>query len=322
MQPPPTRPLNSSPLQPARPGGLPAGGVRPLGSSPSALAPSTRPLGQTFPQSRPLGQPPQQRPQSQARPQPPGSPQKTGAVEAPVETVGAALSRKYGIEPLPESVVQLTKLVARREACAEEIAKVVQKDPAIARRLLQFANPKAMSEAEYAITEVGDALMRTGMSPVILLAMVDPLIRAVIKAFEMTKTHLTHEPLTRWYPFPSAHALGIVGFSGSATGVVHIRIESPIAHRLAAAIIDVDPKDLTDPAEIDDVIGELVNIVAGNLKSNLCDAGIPCTLTPPKVEHAPDCRMITIPGGVSERLGFLAPDFQILVDVSVNPWAE
>jgi chemotaxis protein CheX len=277
-------------------------------------------LGQTPPQSRQLGQPLPQPQRQPVKPQPGGTPAKPGTPAAP-ESTGAMLSRKYGIEPLPESVVQLTRLVARREACAEEIAKIVQRDPAISRRLLQFANPKAMNEAEFVITEVGDALMRTGMSPVILLAMVDPLIRAVIKAFEMTKTHLVHEPLTHWHPFQGAHALGIVGFSGNATGVVHIRLESAVAHRLAAAIIDVDPKELTDPAEIDDVIGELVNIVAGNLKSNLCDAGIPCTLTPPKVERAVDCRIITIPGGVSERLGFLGPDFQVLVDVSVNPWS-
>lgn len=326
MQPPAQRPPSPPTPQPARPATVPLGGSRPLGA-PVAPRPATplgaRPLGQTPPQSRSLGQPPPQQQRPQAKPQPAGTPQKPGTPAGPVapESTGAMLSRKYGIEPLPESVVQLTRLVARREACAEEIAKIVQRDPAISRRLLQFANPKAMNEAEFVITEVGDALMRTGMSPVILLAMVDPLIRAVIKAFEMTKTHLVHEPLTHWHPFQSAHALGIVGFSGNATGVVHIRIESAVAHRLAATIIDVDPKDLTDPAEIDDVIGELVNIVAGNLKSNLCDAGIPCTLTPPKVERAPDCRMITIPGGVSERLGFLGPDFQVLVDVSVNPWS-
>lgn len=298
MQQPAPRPLfPTQPLAP-RPASTPLGGT-PLGAS--------RPL---VPGAPAPGAP---RPGAQPVPQKPGAP-------APNST--SEITKRFGLEPLPESVVQLTRLVARREACADEIAKVVSKDPAISKRLLRFANPKAADESDYVITEVGSALMRTGMSPVILLAMLDPLIRAVIKAFEMGQTQLKHEPLIHWHPFKGTHLLGIVGFSGNATGVVHIRIEPGVAQRLAAAIIGVEPSDLQDPAEVDDVIGELVNIVAGNLKSNLCDAGIPCTLTPPQVERAADCKIITIPGGVSERLGFLAPDYQILVDVSVNPWTE
>jgi chemotaxis protein CheX len=230
--------------------------------------------------------------------------------------------KRYNLEPLPESVVQLTRLVARQDASAEEIAEVVVKDKAITARLLRYANPRADSEQDYGITTVEDALMRTGMAPVILLAMLDPLTRAVIKAFDMFHAHLTPAGLVKLPPFTGEHLLGRVEFSGKATGVVHIRLTPPSALRLAAAIIGAKPEELTNPDEINDVIGELVNIVAGNLKSNLCDAGITCKITAPQVSRTSDFQKITVPGGVSERLGFSAADLQAFVDVSVNPWSE
>src|SRR5258708_5175458 len=88
-------------------------------------------------------------------------------------------TKRYGLEPVPESVIHLTKLVAQQDADIEEIGKLIVKDPRITARLLRFANPRAESQHDYDITTVDEALMRTGMAPVILLAMLDPLTRAV-----------------------------------------------------------------------------------------------------------------------------------------------
>jgi CheY-specific phosphatase CheX len=70
------------------------------------------------------------------------------------------------------------------------------------------------------------------------------------------------------------------------------------------------------------VIGELVNMIGGNLKSNLCDAGISTKLSAPHVSRTKDFRRQTGAGGVSERLGFASPTLQTFVDASVNPWQE
>ena len=129
-------------------------------------------------------------------------------------------------------------------------------------------------------------------------------------------------PLEKLRAFTGEHVLGAVEFSGKATGLVHVRLTAPAAQRLAATIIGVDPGQLTDAGEIDDVIGELVNIVVGNLQSNLCDAGMDCKLTVPKVSRTSDFEEARVSGGVSERLGFESADLQAIVDVSVNPWGE
>ncbi|MEN9575235.1 MAG: Chemotaxis phosphatase CheX [Verrucomicrobiota bacterium] len=75
-------------------------------------------------------------------------------------------------------------------------------------------------------------------------------------------------------------------------------------------------------AMIDDVIGELSNMVVGNFKSNLCDAGLNCKLSPPAISRTSDFSLRTAPGNLAERIGFHDPSFQLFVDLNVNPWCD
>src|ERR1035438_7135864 len=93
------------------------------------------------------------------------------------------LSRRYGFAPKPESASRLTQLVSRQDSDLDEIAKVIDKDPVLRKRLLRVANPDAENEIEYAVETVEDALMRTGMGCVLVLAMGTPLALALTKTF-------------------------------------------------------------------------------------------------------------------------------------------
>jgi chemotaxis protein CheX len=242
--------------------------------------------------------------------------------QPPIVSKTDDVTNRYGLEPMPESVQHLTRIVARQEADIEEIGKLIAKDKAITARLLRFANPLTTSEEDYGITSVEEALMRTGLAPVILLAMLEPLSRAVHKAFGMFHTPIAAVGVKDLKELAAEHVLGGVEFSGSGSGMVQVRLPPTAARLVASAIIGVSPQDLTNVAEIDDVIGELVNMIGGNLKSNLCDAGITCKLSAPIVCRTSDCRKRTVSGGVSERLGFSAGNLQVYVDVSVNPWRD
>ena len=94
------------------------------------------------------------------------------------------MARRYGFAPKLESASRLTQLVARQDSDLDEIAKVIDKDPALRARLLRVANPDAENEAEYAVETVEDALMRNGIGCVLVLAMGTPLALALIKTFQ------------------------------------------------------------------------------------------------------------------------------------------
>jgi chemotaxis protein CheX len=77
---------------------------------------------------------------------------------------------------------------------------------------------------------------------------------------------------------------GSVGFGGdSVNGIVYLHLSAPMAVRVATAMLGLAPEDAPSEAEVNDVIGEVTNMLAGGLKSALCDAGAPCALCTPAI---------------------------------------
>ena len=233
------------------------------------------------------------------------------------------LSRRYGFAPKPESASRLTQLVTRQDSDLDEIAKVINKDPALLKRLLRVANPDAENEAEYVIETAEDALLRNGMGCVLVLAMSTPLALALIKSFQ-TMLALRLEDVNHYAadPLEGEHLLGTIGFSGKVDGRVYLRMSLASARAVAAGILGVGPNEVIDTGEVKDAAGELLNIMTGNFKSNLCDAGLECRLQPPEVKLSSDFQTPTMPGGGLERMAFKAGKIQLFVDVTANPWNE
>lgn len=231
------------------------------------------------------------------------------------------LARKYGLEPIPESVQQLTQLVSRQDADIENVARVIAKDPTLTKRLLRAANPMAASEADYEVETVDEALMRNGLGCAFVLAMGTPLAYALVKTFKtMLDLQLESIRPAEAPPLEGEHVLGTIGFSGRAAGTVHLRLSLDSARAIATHILGSAPDEKIGPGEINDTIGELLNIMTGNFKSNLCDAGLDCRLQPPIVKQTGDCSTSKLTGASLERMSFRAKSISLSVDLQVNPW--
>ena len=232
------------------------------------------------------------------------------------------LEKRYGLEAIPESVRRLGQLVSRPDASAEAVARLVSADPGFTARLLRAANPRATSEEHYTCTTVEDALQRTGMGIVLLVAMHDPLLAAVQKTFfTMLGIEMKMHPAAD-LPVPGEHVLCEIAFAGKANGSAALRLTGPSARHAAARVLGLTPAELEDPAVVDDVIGELSNMVVGNFKSNLCDAGLSCTLSPPTITRTSEFELRSVAGSLGQRIGLRAPDLDLFVDLNVNPWGE
>ncbi|HEU5397043.1 MAG TPA: chemotaxis protein CheX, partial [Verrucomicrobiae bacterium] len=213
------------------------------------------------------------------------------------------LSRRYGFAPKPESASRLTQLVARQDSDLDEIARVIDRDDALRKRLLRVANPDAENEAEYAVETVEEALLRQGLGCALVLAMSTPLAQALVKSFQ-TMLSLKLEDIDRYAaePLDGEHWLCEIGFSGKVVGQVNLRMSLAAAKAIAAGILGLPPAELTHPDEIKDAAGELLNIMTGNFKSNLCDAGLDCRLQPPQVNRTNDLHTRRVPGGGLEHM--------------------
>ena len=233
------------------------------------------------------------------------------------------LSRRYGFAPKLESASRLTQLVSRQDSDLDEITKVIDKDPALRKRLLRVANPEAENEAEYSVETVEDALMRNGMGCVLVLAMGTPLAQALGRSFQ-TMLSLKLEMIDRneAEPLEGEHFLGTIGFSGKVEGKVYLRLGMNSARAMAAGILGLQPEEPAGTDEIKDAAGELLNIMTGNFKSNLCDAGLDCRLRAPEVTISTDFRTPKVPGGGVEQMAFRAGKIHLFVDVTANPWSD
>lgn len=191
--------------------------------------------------------------------------------------------KNYAIAPAPESVVRLGRLVAKRLDDAEAIAQVINSDPALKRRLLLAAN---RGNPNGSIDTVDGAIMRTGIESVLVLAMIDPLSRAVVKTFStMLNIELAPAEPSDVAPFTDSCFVSSAGFSGQANGMVHLRLREALVRKSAGLLLGEDPAQLPMDS-VCDVLGELTNMIAGNFQSNLCDATLRCRLSTPTVEPA------------------------------------
>ena len=67
--------------------------------------------------------------------------------------------------------------------------------------------------------------------------------------------------------------VGSVSFTGEAIGLIAVHLTHEFACTIAATMLGVEKSELNIPEEVVDVIGEMANMIGGNLKSRLDDAG-------------------------------------------------
>ena len=77
--------------------------------------------------------------------------------------------------------------------------------------------------------------------------------------------------------------VGSVSFAGKASGNVNIHVSGNFAKIMTATMLGMEIEEIESDEEVHDVIGETSNMVGGNLKSRLCDAGLPCELSIPSI---------------------------------------
>jgi chemotaxis protein CheX len=109
---------------------------------------------------------------------------------------------------------------------------------------------------------------------------------------------------------------GMVGLAGeAASGSVYLHLAAPFAKQAAATMLGLTVEEISGPAEVNDVIGEVTNMLAGGLKSKLCDAGAACVLTTPAIVHGTSYSVTARASGEIILLGFDAGGSRGLIEV-------
>jgi flagellar motor switch protein FliN len=115
-----------------------------------------------------------------------------------------------------------------------------------------------------------------------------------------------------------------VNFTGQVAGIINIQVTTDLARLMTADKLDLEPEELEGDEEIKDLLSEISNIVGGNLKAALNDAGLACELSTPSMTYGGDLTINSSNMERFERFVFMHQQDWIFVEVGLKtqPGAE
>jgi CheY-specific phosphatase CheX len=99
------------------------------------------------------------------------------------------------------------------------------------------------------------------------------------------------------------------------SGRIHLQLQRAFSTRAAHVLTGLDGPDGETNALLDDVAGELANMVAGRVAAGLAAEGYPCTLGIPSVSHGTPAPIKTQPGEDQGRADLICEGHRISLEV-------
>ena len=112
--------------------------------------------------------------------------------------------------------------------------------------------------------------------------------------------------------------VGSVGFAGDITGIINIHVSNEFARTMTASMLGMDETDIEGQEEINDLIGEISNIIGGGLKSTYTDIGLICELSTPSITTGSDFMIESLNMTTYDRFAFRVQEHHVFVEVGVK----
>ena len=109
--------------------------------------------------------------------------------------------------------------------------------------------------------------------------------------------------------------VGTVSFAGKVLGNLNLHVGQQFAVEMTAAMLGMGTEEINGDEEIHDVIGEVCNMIGGDLKSRMCDSGLTCELSIPSITTGKEFTIEPQGWDRSEELGFISNQHTALVEV-------
>jgi len=116
----------------------------------------------------------------------------------------------------------------------------------------------------------------------------------------------------------ASRIVGSVSLAGSVSGTVNIHVGDIFAAQITANMLGMEMDEIDSDEEVHDVIGELSNMIGGDLKSRLCDAGFTCELSIPSITSGKDFRIESKGWAVNEIVYFQYQEHIALIEAFIK----
>ena len=112
--------------------------------------------------------------------------------------------------------------------------------------------------------------------------------------------------------------VGMVSLAGNVMGNICIHVTDAFARKMTASMLDMEPDEIEDDEEVLDVIGEVSNMIGGDIKSRLCDAGLSCNLSIPPTTRGSDFRIESKGWAQHEQIKFCNGENIALIELYIK----
>jgi len=112
--------------------------------------------------------------------------------------------------------------------------------------------------------------------------------------------------------------VGSVNFAGEVIGLLSIHVSDVFSRTITAAMLGMEIDEIEDDEEIKDVIGEVTNIVTGNLKTEFVNANLACVISTPSITTGSDFSIDELKIAKVRRFNFVHQEHTMLVELCVK----
>jgi len=135
----------------------------------------------------------------------------------------------------------------------------------------------------------------------------------------MLSTNMLPASLEPGFGNGEAHIAGAVGFVGRLSGVVYVFTTVSFARRITATLLGLQEAEIEGDEMINDAMGEMANMLVGQMKSQLSDRGMPCVLTIPSVVRGSNFSVEATTSTEGHIFSFVSGENRIFIQVLLKP---
>ena len=109
-----------------------------------------------------------------------------------------------------------------------------------------------------------------------------------------------------------------VHYAGEVVGSLSLQVSHEFAKIITAAMLGMAAEEVENEEEIKDVLGEMANIVSGNLKSDFLDADLACVISTPSITRGTDFKIESNNVGELHQWIYRHETHELIVEISLK----
>lgn len=129
---------------------------------------------------------------------------------------------------------------------------------------------------------------------------------------EVTDNYPLKEPVTRF----KCSITGMVGFAGTYSGVISIHCPVELAMKVTSNMLGIDCNEVNE--DLNDAIGEIANMLGGNVKQVLSKGGLDVKLSIPTVISGEDYTVNSLSDNDCVVVPFVFEEYTLLVGLTLK----